>query len=242
MERFCHRCQAELPQRLPGAEVLLFCPHCSAPQILLPEHMRVGTETAPAGEAVEPPQPPAQQGIDWQSVLPTAAWVAGVGGLLSVLSLKSAFAGFLSPLWVMVSGSIVLAVYLRRRPGARMSGMAGWRIGLVTGLLMVGAKGVGLSAAGVVARFGTHSMAGYDADHARSLQAQQALMASMFPAQSKDPQFIAKQQQLEAPEWQAGFLLTSVGFGGLIVMLFAGLGGLFSGAIEKRRRVVAGQG
>ena len=244
MFEVCHRCQSELaefPERLPRAERLLFCPHCSAPQIRLPEHMRSEGDAAPI-RGVAPPPRVAGPGIDWRAVLPTAAWVAGVGGLLSVLGLLNGFIDALSPLWVLASGSIVLTAYLRRRPNAWMNATAGWRVGVVTGLLLVGAKGAGLGAAGVVARFATHSMEAYDAQTARSLQAQQAMVASMFPAQSADQQFQAYQAMFARPEWQAGSALVGLGLMGGVVVVFAGLGGMFSGAVERRRRLVAGRG
>ena len=46
---FCHRCGAELPTREWAGEGGFFCPHCGAPQILLPEHMRA--EIAEAEQA-----------------------------------------------------------------------------------------------------------------------------------------------------------------------------------------------
>lgn len=244
MYEVCHRCQAELPAPLPRAEALLFCPHCSAPQLLLPEHMRAEVESEPVG-GVAPPPLVSRPGIEWRAVLPTAAWVAAVGGLMSMVGLKSGFIDALSPLWVMASGSIVLALYLRRRPKAWMNGRAGWRVGLVTGLLLVGAKGVGLSATGMVARFATHSMAGYDAQSAKDGQSGQALAQGFLgmPARQDDKAFMDMYRALlESPEVRAGSALGVAGLQALFVVLFAGLGGLASGAVERRRRLVAGQG
>ena len=240
MVEFCHRCQAELPERLPRAEILLFCPHCSAPQLMLPETMRVEGDSSRA-KALSPAVAPGA-GVEWRAVLPTAAWVAVVGGLMSVLGLKSGFIGAISPLWVLASGSIVLGVYLRRRPGARMDGLSGWRIGLVTGLLLVGAKGVGLSATGLVARFATHSMAEYDADWLRNVQAQQVFTENLLPTTKADSAFAERyREQREWPELKAGYGLGVAGFNSAFILLFAGLGGLFSGAVERRRRLVAGR-
>jgi hypothetical protein len=237
MYEVCHRCRAELPERIAGAEALLFCPHCSAPQIMLPEHMRVEPEML--GGPVPPPPSPGQ-GIEWAAVLPTAAWVAALGGVLSVVALKSGFVSAFSPLWVLCSGSIVLAAYRRRRPNARISGLSGWRIGLVTGLLLVGAKGVGLSSAGMVSRFVTHSLAAEDdANRAQVLQIAERQAA----AQQTDQRLLDwYKDQVATPENWAGWNLVGAGFWALLVMLFAGLGGMFSGALERRRRLVAGQG
>ena len=116
---------AELPERLPRAEALLFCPHCSAPQILLPEHMRVEGDSAPSPGTAPPPLSTPGQGIDWRAVLPAAAWVAAVGGLMSVLALKSGFVDAFSPLWVLAAGRSCWACNLRRKPNAWMNGMAG---------------------------------------------------------------------------------------------------------------------
>ncbi len=242
MYEVCHRCEAELPARLPRAEALLFCPHCSAPQILLPEHMRVEVAGEPATEGAPPP-PLTNDGIDWRMVLPTAAWVAVVGGLMSVAGVKSGFVDTFSPLWVLLSGSIVLGVYLRRRPRARMNAMAGWRIGVVTGLMLVGAKGVGLSVTGVIARFATHSMAAYDVQSAKDSQAGQAVALNLLPAGRNDKVFMDRYRSLQtSPEVRAGSTLGVAAMQALFVILFAGLGGVFSGALERRRRLVAGRG
>ncbi len=242
MYQVCHRCQQELPVVARGAEAPLFCPHCSAPQIRLPDHMRVAVEVV-ADPGIAEPTAPVTQGIEWRTVLPTAAWVAAVGGLLSVLGLKSSFADYISPLWVLASGSIVLGVYLRRRPGALMNGLAGWRIGLVTGLLLVGMKGAGLSAVGVVARFATHSMAAYDAQSAKDAQAGQAMALSMMPARKDDPAFMDLYgRMLASPEVRAGSVLGVAAMQSGFILLFAGLGGMFSGAVERRRRLVVGRG
>lgn len=234
-----------MPARLPRAEALLFCPHCSAPQILLPEHMRVEVAGVTADEPALPARSstPGTNSIDWRVVLPTAAWVAAAGGLMSVAGLTSEFVDYLAPLWVLASGSVVLGVYLRRRPGAWMTGQAGWRIGLVTGLLLVGAKGVGLSATGVLARFATHSMARYDAQTTAAAQVwQQQAFAGRAPQESDKLALGWYQDQLASPERRAGWTLASAGMIALFVVLFAGLSGLFSGAIERRRRLVAGRG
>ena len=83
-------------------------------------------------------------------------------------------------------------------------------MGLVTGLLLVGAKGAGVSVAGVVARFATHSMAAYDAQSARDAQSGQELALGMMPARRDDKAFMNTYRELlGSPEVRAGSALES---------------------------------
>ena len=84
----CHRCGAELAVREWAGEGGFFCPHCGAPQILLPEHLR-----AEAEEAIEAANaatsgvaaPPAPREVHWRTALRYGSLVALGGGALTAL-------------------------------------------------------------------------------------------------------------------------------------------------------------
>lgn len=248
MPEFCHRCQAELPEPSPRMEAVLFCPHCSAPQLRLPEYLRVDNVAheragAAAGQLAE--QSAGQRGIGWRAALPAALWVAAVGAAIFVLGLRVPFVAALGPVWVLISGAIVLGAYLRREHGIPAQSTlslakTGWRLGLVSGLLLVGARGVAVAGVGVTARFVTHSMGEYDARSARDAEADRQLMLEMLPAEARgDKESLARYQSLQAsPEIKAGTTVAMAGFQGVCVILFAGLGGLFAGTLAMRRRTL----
>ena len=243
MDLTCHRCHAELPPRLTGEEARLFCPHCSAPQILLPEHMRVEGRSEDRTTGAEPPPLLGRRDtrqIDWRVVIETAAWTAGVGALLSVLGLKFQPVHTLSPFWVLAAGSIVLNRYLKQRPNAWVDARAGLRVGLVTGLLMIAAKGVAVSVTGVIARFATHSMEDYERRSAQEFAASEAVWLNAMPDLRQNTEFLANYKRYsESNEIRAGVNLFAVGFTGFFILFFSGLSGAFAGTLQRKRRLLS---
>jgi hypothetical protein len=132
-----------------------------------------------------------------------------------------------------------LGLYRARRPLARIDGRVGLRVGLLTGLMMVLAMGIGLSAAGAVARVALHRTATLDAEMNQYLEAQRAQVAASARAQAQD----AEAQQhvvnlLTSPEGEAACVLGTLAFcGGFIVLLTSALGG-FAGLLQTRRRAL----
>ena len=118
-----------------------------------------GAEANTTG-AIPPPRP---QQVEWKTAIRCAVLVAGVAAGLSVVSQRVQVISLLSLLWT-ISGSIItLALYQRRRPLAWMDAGVGARIGLVVGLALVACLGVAWGVGGLVARYGLHSMAAFDA-------------------------------------------------------------------------------
>jgi hypothetical protein len=235
MYRSCHRCHAELPGDVAGGtsyggdeERALFCPRCGAPQILLPEYLRAEVAATPAGDAattgtVPPPRP---QLVEWTVAIRCVLPVAIATGVLSVLAFVAPGASLLNMLCVLGGSGIVLGLYRAR-------------VGLLTGLMMVLAMGIGLSAAGAVARVALHRTATLDAEMNQYLEAQRAQVAASARAQAQD----AEAQQhvvnlLTSPEGEAACVLGTLAFcGGFIVLLTSALGG-FAGLLQTRRRAL----
>lgn len=258
MGEHCHRCHGELPARASGGErgapsrvedTLLFCPHCSAPQILLPDHMRVERESVEDSTgALPPPRLPGEGAgagvkgqIEWRVALSSAGLVAVVGALLTLAGMKLEALSIVSTFWVMGASVLSLGLYTRRRPGAWVDGRVGLRIGLVTGLLLVAALGMGLALTGVIARFGVHRMGGLDALLAQQFEGVRAQMASRMQEQNQARDFQEKLLGfLGSPEVRGGLVLFYLGFvGGVIVLLSVG-GGAFSGMLRGSRGRGAG--
>lgn len=256
MYGICHRCHAELPGELrPAAtyggddEKPLFCPRCGAPQILLPEYLRADVSApkpfdgAPAGAqpgvttgAVPPPLP---QMVDWPVALTSSLPIAAATGVLAVASFAVPTAGLLNTLCILGGSGVALGLYRSRRPLARMDGRVGLRVGMLTGLLMVAAMGIGLAGTGAVERFGLHGLAAFDTDVDQSFAVIRAQMAASMQGQNQDP--VAQQHVMGlflSPEGRAGWVLVWLSLvGGFVVVLTSALGG-FAGLLQTRRRAL----
>jgi hypothetical protein len=248
MQELCHRCHGELPVRNTGGErgapsrvedVLLFCPHCSAPQILLPAHMRTDDDSAPVTTGAVPPPRPASldpRHIDWRVAISSGALVAVIGAVLTVVGMKLGAVSVLSTFWIMGSSVLAMGLYTRRLPKALVDAKTGLRIGLVTGLMLVAALGVTLAATGVVVRFGLHGMGGLDVVVSQQFDAMLKQMATQMHDQNQDPVF---QQRVLAfmgsQEVRGGLALFDVGFMGFVIVLLSAGGGAFSGMMSSTR-------
>ena len=247
MESSCHRCHAEL--RLPahsasrsGEDVMLFCPHCGAPQLCLPEHLRIEppVEASTATTGSRPPPRPAgfpRDRIDWHAALRSAAIVALVSAALGVASLRFSL---LSPayfVWTIGGAIIALGFYARWRPQARMDAGVGLRIGSLTGLVMIAFLGIVFTVTGLVTRFGTHRMAGFDGQVTQEMALlEQQLKLSVAQqhgpadAEQKMSEFVAF---LNTPEARTGVLLTGIGLQASFILLVAAGGGGFAGMLRR---------
>jgi len=256
MYRICHRCHRELPGTgsHPGSaygvvgsaasddEHALFCPWCGAPQLLLPEHMRAEVEAGVPANTTGTVPPPRPQTVDWAVILGCVAPVAVATAALEAAGSVSNLASFLGTLCVLGGPGIVLGLYRARRPLARIDGRVGLRVGLLTGLMMVGALGITLASAGMVERFGLHRMGGFDEVFTKQLtQSQQASlqMAQQLSGTSLDEAAQKRQMQyVTSPEFRAanalGILFTGEAF---LLLLTTALGG-FAGLLQTRRRAL----
>lgn len=223
MPSFCHRCGEELAPA--GESTPSFCPHCGAPQLELAEEQRITlhAEAATTGE-LPPPHPGT---VAWRPVLQAALAVAGIAALLWLVALPLPAVGILCWLWILSGSLVVLESYRRREPAARIDASVGARIGLVFGLTLDAALALTISAAGLVARFVTHSLAPIDAQISASLQAQAAQAASTAPADLL--QFFA------TPEFRAGLILGVLAFCAVMLLILSTLSGALAGMLSRRR-------
>ncbi len=231
MITLCHRCGGDLP---PG---VVFCPHCGAPQLLLPEEYLA--EPQPHDAAVDSTgvlPPPLPRQVDWQTALRSAGLVAAVGALLCVIGLRVPGISFVSTLWILTASTTTLALYLHRRPNAWMDAAVGARIGAAAGLALVVFIAASMAVSGLVARFGLHAMGGFDSSYAQMIQqvkqtARETATASGTPA---PPELL---RLYDIPEFQAGLLLTSIAIGSALLFVFTALGGALNGILRQRSRM-----
>jgi hypothetical protein len=207
-----------------------FCPHCGSPQIYLQdyEEQSSGADAGSTTGAVPPPRP---QQVEWKTAIRCAALVAGVAALLSLVSARVQLVSPLSWLWTISGSMITLALYQKRRPLAWMDAGVGARIGVVVGLALVTCLSVAMAGAGLVARYGLHSMASFDADLTQMLHAQ------VEKAAAATPQTPAVIQFLYSPEVRAGMMLAGFAMVSGVLMLLSTVGGALGGFMRMRRKV-----
>ncbi len=259
MQEFCHRCHGELPTNATGNkqssdDAMLFCPRCSAPQIMLPEHMRTEPPVVAGTTGTTPPPRPysgdAYSGdkrqIDWRVALSTAGAIALVAAVLRIAGLKVELISIAWFFWMLAGANLALGVYAKKRPEAWMDARVGMRIGLVTGMMMCGAMAAAGGATGVVERYGLRGMAKFDDDRAKDRVAGQDLVLSWMKEHEIDPDVQKNYAEsmnsplAKSPEMLAGVGLAGFGFEGLVLMFVsAGTGainGMMRGARLARQR------
>jgi len=248
MHELCHRCHGEIPE-VPGSsrgddDAVLFCPRCGAPQIHLQEHMHAeapAADAVPTTGAVPPPRPPGAAGlpgrIDWEAALVCTGLVAVVAASLAAIGIESIPVAFVGALWTISGAVIAIRLYNRRRPQAWMDARIGLRIGVAAGLLIVAATCVTAATAGVVMRFGTHSMAKFDEENAQERKALQTRIIAWFDqnVQDKDMQQRYAEEmnspQMNSPEMLAGSALFGRALQGFFILAISALGGAFAGRL-----------
>jgi hypothetical protein len=228
MHEYCHRCGGELSTSVGESP---FCPHCGSPQIYLQdyEEQNNGAEGDTTG-ATPPPRP---QQVEWKTAIRCALLVAGVAAVLSVVSAKVQLVSSLTWLWTISGSMITLALYQKRKPLAWMDAGIGARIGMVVGLALVGCLAVAMAGAGLVARFGLHSMAGFDADLTQALHAQIEKAAATTPEPPEVLRF------LYSPEVRAGIMLAGFAMVSGALLVLSTVGGALGGFMRMRRKVSA---
>ena len=243
MRELCHRCHGELQASASGDAPLLFCPHCAAPQLLLPEAMRIEAPEALTTGALPPPRPtgspaPAVRAghVDWRAAMAATGVVAGVAAVLMVVRVEFPAAALLSVMWTLCGAVIALGLYTRSRPQAWMDARIGLRVGATTGLLMIAAMGVVLAAIGLIFRFGTHGMGSFDSEAAQTFETNRQMVMQMMQDQNQPADAQAKLLGLmNSAEYHAGMAVATLGLmSGLILLLSAG-GGAFAGMLRASR-------
>lgn len=231
-------------------ERALYCPHCGAPQLRLPDYMRHDSDFAVAADGSEetaeeastgrtPPPPPASRAraVNWRVALSSAALVALVAAVLVVAGLQIPFVSFLSTIWVIGAAAVALGIYSRRNPEGWIDGRVGLRVGLATGVLMLAMIAAGLAITGVVQRFGLHRMGSFDADVVQQMHAMQQQLGERMAEQQQPSQFRDHMLGfLGSPEVRGGLAIFYLGTTGLLILLFAAGGGAFAGMMRATLR------
>jgi hypothetical protein len=228
MHEYCHRCGGELSA---SDGVSPFCPHCGSPQIYLQDYEE---QTSSAdGNTTGAAPPPRPQQVEWKTAIRCAWLVAGVAAILSLVAARVELVSPLSWLWTISGSLITLALYQRRRPLAWMDAGVGARIGVVVGLALVVCLAVVAAGTGLVARYGLHNMASFDADLTQMLHAQIEKASSTTP---ESPELL---RFLYSPEVKAGMMLTGFGMVAGILLVLSTVGGAVGGFLRMRRKVSA---
>ena len=223
MTESCHRCGGDLAA---DSRAQPYCPHCGAIELHLSSDLP-GLSAAAASTTGELP-PPRPRVVDWKSALVCALAVAVAGALLSLLSARFPSSSAFTMLFVIFGSIIAVGLYARHRPSARMNAAIGARIGITTGLLTTLALLVSLAAYGLVARFGRHSLDGFD----RSLaawthqQIDHALATEPYP-----PEVV---RAMYRPEFQTGLVLAEIAIFSSIFIGLSTLGGALGGLLRSR--------
>jgi hypothetical protein len=228
MHKFCHRCGGELSA---GDGEASFCQHCGAPQIYLIDY----EETPATGDeattgALPPPRP---REVDWKAAIRCAALVALVGAVLSGVAMRVPVLSPLSSLWIISGSLITVALYQRRRPLAWMDAGIGARIGMVAGVTLIAFLALSMALAGLIARYGLHSMAGFDAQLTEQLHAQIEKAAAANPEPAEVTRY------LYSPEFRAGMMLTGFAMLAGVLLVLSTVGGAVGGLLRTRRRASA---
>lgn len=170
-----------------------------------------------------PPPPP--QTVEWKTAILCAVLVAMIGAVLSAASTRLPVFSFISWMWTVSASVVALGLYQRRKPEARMDAMVGARIGILVGLTLIIAIAITMATAGLVARYGLHSMSGFDAE----------LKAQIEKAAAANPQPAEVMRYLYSPEFKAGILLAGFAMLAGFIMLLSTLGGAVGGLLRTRR-------
>jgi hypothetical protein len=228
MQDFCHRCGGELPA---GDGASTFCPHCGSPQIFLQDYEeQTGAPEADTTGTVPPPHP---RQVEWKTAIRCAALVAGIAAVLGLVGSRVQAVSALSWLWTISGSLIAVALYQRRRPQAWMDAGVGARIGVVVGLALVTGFAVSMAAGGLVARYGLHSMAGFDAELTQMLHAQ------IEKAEATTPEPPDVVRFLYSPEVRAGMMLVGFAMVSGVLLVLSTIGGAVGGLLRMRPKVSA---
>jgi hypothetical protein len=175
--------------------------------------------------------------VDWKVAIRCAALVAVIAAALTVLAVwlpGIPLLGTVGTFWTLTAAMSAVTFYQRRRPLAKMDARVGARIGFTTGLALVACLMFAMAAVGLVARFGLHTTAGFDAQITELLR-QMTVQLSHTAAGS--PELPGVLRFVSSPEFRAGYVLMTVATVSTFLLLFSMLGGAVGGLFRTRRRV-----
>jgi hypothetical protein len=226
MHEFCHRCGGELQA---GEGASTFCSHCGSPQIYLQDYEE--QTGAPDGDTTGAVPPPHPRQVDWKTAIRCAVLVAGIAAVLGLVGSRLEVVSKLSWVWTISGSMIAVALYQRRRPLAWMDAGVGARIGVVVGLALVTGFAVAMAVGGLVARYGLHSMAGFDAELTQLLHAQMDKTTATTPVPPELQHF------WYSPEARAGMMLAGFAMLSGLLLVLSTIGGAVGGLLQMRRKI-----
>jgi hypothetical protein len=226
MHEFCHRCGGELQA---GEGASTFCSHCGCPQLYLQDYEE--QTGAPDGDTTGAVPPPHPRQVEWKTAIRCAVLVAGIAAVLGLVGSRLEVVSKLSWVWTISGSMIAVALYQRRRPLAWMDAGVGARIGVVVGLALVTGFAVAMAVGGLVARYGLHSMAGFDAELTQLLHAQMDKTTATTPVPPELQRF------WYSPEARAGMMLAGFAMLSGLLLVLSTIGGAVGGLLQMRRKV-----
>lgn len=216
MDPVCHHCGTTLN----SSE--MFCPHCGAPQLRF-EATEEQTRYQPGASA---------NGLHAGQLI---SWRPAIQAVLIVVvpvSLLSALLDF-SILWVLAGGFAAVALYQRKAAGS-LQVRAGWRIGLLFGVLTAFLSSIVNGLSMLFERYGLHQGASIDQKLAGLAQQMTEQMARENPeAAQQIPWFL---HFWLSPDGHAAIVIFMAAFAAVVMVAFSTIGGAVGARILGTRR------
>jgi ribosomal protein L40E len=216
MDLACHRCGATL------STPELFCPHCGSPQL----RFESSDEQTPYQSDTNGTPLLTGQMIAWRPAVQAALIVALPVGILSSLL-------DFGILWVLAGGFGAVALY-QRKAVTVASARAGWRIGLLVGMLAAFLSSTVDGLSMVFERYGLHHGASIDQRLIALTQQMTDQMVRQNPeAAQQIPWFI---HFWLSPDGHAAVVLFMSAFAAIMMIAFSSIGGALGARVLGTRR------
>ncbi|QNI31900.1 zinc ribbon domain-containing protein [Alloacidobacterium dinghuense] len=215
----CHRCGTTL------ATPEIFCPHCGAPQL----RFEPSDEQQPYQAQGNGSTRAGNQLIAWRPAVQAALIVALPVGILSSLF-------DFGILWVLAGGFCAIALY-QRKAAPILSPGAGWRIGMLVGMLAAFLSTLVDGLSMVVERYGLHHGASIDQKLIALTQQMTDQMVHQNPeAAQQIPWFI---HFWLSPDGHAAVVLFMSSFAAIMMIAFSSIGGVLGARVLGARKRVS---
>jgi len=159
-----------------------------------------------------------------------AATVAGGAAVVFAAAFAIPWLSLPSLLLLFGASFLTVGLYRRGSPAAMMTAGVGAKLGLSTGVLLSAGVAIAMSAVLLVARYRTHTMAGFDAQWTAQVKEllERTKATSQVPPEAE--------RGMQTPEFRAGSMLAGLSLlGGFLVIVATG-SGAFAGSIAVRQR------
>ena len=217
MDPVCHRCGAMINT----SEI--FCAHCGAPQLRFETSEE---QASPYSGESNQSSLRVGQSIVWRPAVQTALMIALPVGILSSLL-------DFGILWVLAGGFCAVALYQRKAPAA-LNARAGWRLGMLMGILAAFFSSIVDGISMVVERYGLHHGAAIDQRLAGLTQQMTDQMVHQNPeAAQQIPWFI---HFWLSSDGHAAIVLFMSAFAAIMMIAFSTIGGALGARVLGARR------